>query len=403
VRFQALDGWRGIAALLVAVYHSPFYGHIYGVPLVRNAYLFVDLFFVLSGFVISHAYADRLGDGKSVLTFLIRRFGRLWPLHAFVLAAFVGIELLKFVGARHGLALHHTPFTDSHSLGAIFANLALVHSLGVYDHLTWNGPSWSISVEFGTYLAFAAVIALSARRSLVIAVAIVVATPLAVLALSHHTPVADVTYDYGALRCLFGFFLGYLTHHLFRAGFTGAAGPARPWLPWLTEASVVVAIVGFVSGAGDGVETVLAPLVFAIAIYVFAHESGPISRLLRTKWARRLGDWSYSIYMTHVLVITVGLELGRGFEKFAHIRLLQPVEGMGDEVVAPALPHAAIVADGLTLAYLAATVVLSALTFRFIEKPGREFFARLADRLSGATPTQAGMRWRPVRVAAERH
>src|SRR5258708_32734760 len=141
MRFQALDGWRGIAALWVALYHSPFYGHLYGVPLVRNAYLFVDLFFVLSGFVISHAYADRLGDGKAVLVFLIRRFGRLWPLHAAVLSAFVGIELLKYFGSRHGLALHHEPFTGSHGVVAIAANLALVHSLGIYAHLTWKSAS----------------------------------------------------------------------------------------------------------------------------------------------------------------------------------------------------------------------------------------------------------------------
>src|SRR5258708_27828356 len=127
MRFQALDGWRGIAALLVALYHSPFYGHLYGVPLVRNAYLFVDLFFVLSGFVISHAYADRLADGKSVLVFLIRRFGRLWPLHTAVLAAFIRIELLQFFGPRPGLDLQPSPFARRPRIWAAVPNLPPLH------------------------------------------------------------------------------------------------------------------------------------------------------------------------------------------------------------------------------------------------------------------------------------
>src|SRR6202034_1376719 len=144
----------------------PFCGYLYPVPLVRNAYLFVDLFFVLSGFVISHAYADRLGNGKSVGIFLIRRFGRIWPLHAAILAVFVGIELLKLVGLHNGLVLHHALFAHGHTIGAIVADLGLLQSFGLYDHLTWNGPSWSISAEFWTYVAFASVSVLLPRRSI---------------------------------------------------------------------------------------------------------------------------------------------------------------------------------------------------------------------------------------------
>src|SRR5215469_3779684 len=263
MRFQALDGWRGLAALLVALYHSPFYGHLYAVPLVRHAYLFVDLFFVLSGFVISHAYADRLAVGKAVAVFLIRRFGRLWPLHAAVLAAFVGIEAFKYFSARHGLALNHAPFTGNHGIDAIFANIGLVHSLGIYDHLTWNGPSWSISVEFWTYAAFAVVIALWPGRSLSIAAAIVVGAPIAILALSRNTPIADVTYDFGMLRCLFGFFLGHLAHRLFCARFAATAGAmTHSWRPWFAEGLAVLAIIGFVSFVGDGAPGVAAPLLF---------------------------------------------------------------------------------------------------------------------------------------------
>jgi len=201
------------------------------------------------------------------------------------------------------------------------------------------------------------------------------------------------------LRCLFGFFLGYLTHWLFRARFSAASGAAaNSWWPWVTEGAAVIAIVGFVSAVGDGIATLAAPLVFAAAIYVFAHEAGPVSLLLKSKPVRRLGDWSYSIYMTHLLVITVLLELCRGFEKMAGVHILEPVAGVAGDLFALTLPHAAALADCLTLGYLGAVIVLSALTFRFIEVPGRDFFARHADRLRGA---QTVLRWRRVEAAAE--
>src|SRR5258708_14456580 len=63
LRFRALDSWRGICALLVAAHHLEARGFIYWQPLVRNAWLFVDFFFVLSGFVIAHAYGANLSHG----------------------------------------------------------------------------------------------------------------------------------------------------------------------------------------------------------------------------------------------------------------------------------------------------------------------------------------------------
>ena len=67
VRFEVLDAWRGIAALLVAVYHFQTMHHAAFLPFVRNSYLFVDFFFVVSGFVIAHAYAGRLETRRDAL------------------------------------------------------------------------------------------------------------------------------------------------------------------------------------------------------------------------------------------------------------------------------------------------------------------------------------------------
>ena len=92
-RFVALDGWRGVCAVIVALHHCHAAGYIEGLPLLRNAFLFVDFFFVLSGFVLAHAYRDRLATMEGAATMLWRRFARLWPLHAVTLLAMIALEL----------------------------------------------------------------------------------------------------------------------------------------------------------------------------------------------------------------------------------------------------------------------------------------------------------------------
>src|ERR1700688_3519606 len=119
LRFGVLDSWRGVAALLVALFHLNVYSAIYSLDFIRNAYLFVDFFFVLSGFVITHNYADRLGTVERLGSFAIRRLGRLWPLHAVVLLAFVIVESAKAVLAWRGTSIYLPPFTGNNSSDTI--------------------------------------------------------------------------------------------------------------------------------------------------------------------------------------------------------------------------------------------------------------------------------------------
>src|SRR4051812_44349777 len=98
-RYVALDGCRGVFALLVALLHFSAAGHLYDLPIVRSSYLAVDFFFVLSGLVIAHASLGRLSGARDGLVFVVRRFGRLWPLHAAMLVCFLGFELLKLAAS----------------------------------------------------------------------------------------------------------------------------------------------------------------------------------------------------------------------------------------------------------------------------------------------------------------
>src|SRR5436190_20816730 len=154
-RFEALDALRGLCACLVALFHVQAYSHIYQLTLLRHSYLFVDFFFVLSGFIITANYRTRLLKGFSFWNFMLLRFCRVYPLHFAILIAFVGLEFARYLfgGLVGGAA--NDKFSGSRSVEAIVTNILLIHSLGVHGTLTWNPPSWSISTEFYTYVIFA--------------------------------------------------------------------------------------------------------------------------------------------------------------------------------------------------------------------------------------------------------
>ena len=92
-RLDHLDGIRGVAAFCVMMGHIRWPSALATLPPFHTISLWVDFFFVLSGFVIAHVYLDRLAGGMPVLAFMGRRFARLYPLHLLMLLAFVACEV----------------------------------------------------------------------------------------------------------------------------------------------------------------------------------------------------------------------------------------------------------------------------------------------------------------------
>ncbi|CAN5254611.1 acyltransferase [soil metagenome] len=365
-RFDVLDALRGLCALLVVFFHLPVSSHLHPLPLFRHGYLFVDFFFVLSGFVIAHAYGGRLGSIRDVAPFIAKRLGRVWPLHAVMLAAFIGIELCR-------LWFHidaATPFVRDRSMGAIFTNLLLVQSFDIHDYLTWNGPAWSISVEMGAYVLFAAVMVLAPRRFVPLSLIIVVAGALIVLAFAPRF--MNTTYNFGFPRAAYGFFLGCLVHRIWLRTPPAFSPVVAGWLQ-----AVCLVLVGAYVTYAQGPWTVAAPLFFAVSIWIFAEERGLVSRVLSVRPMLALGHWSYSIYMVHMFVITVMLILARK----AHIM----PGGRRIDFGSPWLN------DLFALAIIGLIIGVSVLTYRFIEIPGRDAVnAWLAGR-KAVRPASAGV------------
>jgi hypothetical protein len=346
--FTGLESLRGVAALMVALYHISWQTHVVHWQLVRNDYLMVDFFFLLSGFVIFHSYGERLRTFVQTKRFLLLRLGRLYPLHLATLLFFVAVEGAKWTALRlHLLPIASAPFSVNKPVSLI-SNVLLIHALGVHKDATWNVPSWSISTEFYTYVLCAIVCMAFSSRLVLLAVSSALAA--AGLAVSWFKAGGLVdTAQYAFFRCVFGFFCGVIAWHVYRAlARRGLNARAIVWI----EAGLFVTTIWFLMEKMPGHSDFLATPLFAAIIITVALGQGWLSRVLDTAPLVSLGRVSYSIYLVHPVVIWL-------FETFLQYGLKLRRAGF--------YPVALGAGDALTAAYLIAVVLVSGWTFTHIE------------------------------------
>jgi peptidoglycan/LPS O-acetylase OafA/YrhL len=406
IHFRVLDSWRGIAALLVALFHLNVFSAIYSLDFIRNGYLFVDFFFVLSGFVITHSYSDRLGTFRGIGKFAMRRLGRLWPLHAVVLLAFVIVEAAKAVSAARGASFDKLPFTDATSPISILTNLGFGQSFGIEKQLTWNPPSWSICAEFWTYLVFAAALFVAStwlRRtrfaSEILVTAVLIASASILILFSRHG--IDATFDLGLARCIYGFLIGHLTYRYWRAA------AHIKFTTGLLEVTTLIAAVLYVSTVGRTGYSFFAPLVFAVVVFVFAFESGKVSRLLLNRGNAWLGRISYSIYMWQAFIIFNVVDRPIAMIEKMTGHTLTTMHGadsaLGSESEKLIVLSGHVLPILVTMLFVGLLVAVASVSYYLVEKRGQELFARLArwldarfakdgDRSLGSAPATAQSR-----------
>lgn len=357
----SLEGIRGFAALIVALYHLKIGTEYFSV--IRNGYIFVDLFFVLSGFVICAAYYSKINSTQDLGTFIIRRFGRLFPLLVFSTIVYLLlanlIVLAKQIAVASGYAgILNNPGDLQYiipSVAEILTTLTMTHSLGMFDRLILNTPSWSISTEFYTYLLFAFLCLALPAKSRVPAFFAMMLSGLGVTvwaSVDVHRCLEQggcmgVTYDYGFMRCVYSFFLGALTYY--------ACQSLRINYKLSQIAGIAVIGIGFALIDQHPVVAFLFPWAFALLIIGVSGDQGSIAHLFKCRPFQILGQRSYSIYMLHVPLVLI-------FENFA-----KRVDGF--------IPSLIVV-----VAYLGTLLVISGWSYRFIEDPFRHKFNRIANR-----------------------
>lgn len=203
---ESLNALRGLAAIGVVVFHLK--GAF--VPVATpGGYLAVDLFFVMSGVVLSHAYDSRFRAGMGLVEFMRVRLVRLYPLYLLGLACGVVVTLASMVG-------RNTAGWDARSLGlALLPALFILPDFGAapgHDLFPLNIPSWSLFLELLVNVVFAATWrVLTMRRLVVLCASSAVLLP----ALVAHTGSLDQGWSVdglgvGMARAMFGFFFGVL-------------------------------------------------------------------------------------------------------------------------------------------------------------------------------------------------
>jgi peptidoglycan/LPS O-acetylase OafA/YrhL len=379
--YVSLDSLRGLCALAVVFYHLPSSGVITALPFFTNSWLFVDFFFVLSGFVIAASYFDRLVGGFPVSRFMVLRMGRVYPLHFAVLAVMVAVELLKLLGA-HGA---NPPFTGNALPSALLTNLTLTQIFGFHSKVMWNSPAWSIAAEMWAYLVAAIALTVLRGRAVWAAALVAVAMPILLFSIDHQG--LDRTYDMGLERCLYGFALGMIAQRLH---VRGLMVPSRRAVATAVEVGVVAAVIGLVSLAGHGRATLLFPPLFAITVYVFAGDRGGVSTLLAARIPRLLGALSYSVYMVHIFVIGRVITVAEMAGRIVHLELVRIVDTRVGVVKTLAGPGP--MADISSIACVGVVVAVAWFTYRFVEIPARDWSRRLARRVGGPKVTSTDAR-----------
>ena len=388
-QLPSLTSLRGLAALWVVLFHyTALYlprlditGHS---SLIGKGYLAVDLFFMLSGFVMTHVYYRAFCQSvkDNYRSFMVARIARLYPLHLVVLLLFIATALLLQLSAyASGGTAEGIPLTGTRSLAAAVANLFMLQGLSA-EHLSWNFPSWSISVEFMAYLAFPLVLPWVWRATGRIQVILLLVNG-ATLGLFTYLSGGDFNQWSGPLvllRCLPEFLLGMLIYGAYRAGL---------WADWFeSDAIALIALAVAVVCLHLRAPDLLIVALFPVLVLAAVNNNQNVARAINVAPLVWLGEISYSLYLIH------------GFVQYAATAALDHF----------GLHERADLSIGLSLALLALMLVVcfagAHLSYRGIEIGCRKHLRALLGSDGAAKPKPATPRdrqpagWRTGRLAA---
>lgn len=349
-----LTSIRGLAALIVVWEHVGGGLSNYGYKvfsLFDNGGLGVDMFFVLSGFIMAHVYgASPINNKRDFFSFskhfLVSRLARIYPIHLVTLL--VVVLLVVFLEGFSGRYRE-----ESFGVGNFVANLLLVHNWG-FSELGWNMVSWSISAEWFMYLLFPVLILAATQldlhlmyRAFLVCIA---------LLCCHHFLIYYYSLEgYGGLakggmvRVFFEFILGFFVYK-FREYFSNYRGHQN----WYVLFPLILIVISL---NDEELYYLFVPSVCILILHLSIFESF-LAKFLRMDGPVWLGKISYSLYMWHWIILQL---LNYFFDKF-HLDLFK-VEILLIYVILS-------FAFSLSFAYF---------SYRMIEFPARNFARKLAQ------------------------
>jgi len=305
IEIKALSGARALPPLVLVLYHfgeGHHYQHAFWYDaLVAKGYLWVEFFFILSGFILTHVYGKQATGEFRYLSFLRARLARLYPLHLFMLFAILGLMvLLRFLAARGGyVSIYDQPYHPMNTWQGFVSSLFLVQAWNILPYLTFNGASWFVSVEFLLCLLFPVYLFLA--RGGAIRGALVTAAGCAALAsialISRHG--LDITFHNGIFRGIADFAIGVGLAMLYRQAIKSGVEHLPDMLFSLAQfaAVLVLAYAIYRTGWAHRPTDIYVALAMALLIFALSFDRGLVAGCLKTRPLLVLGSWSYGIYM----------------------------------------------------------------------------------------------------------
>lgn len=356
----ALTGLRAIAAWWVVAYHVRKMFASYASPetmqFLAAGYTAVDLFFILSGFVMYLNYAPRLEPTRaSIADFAVRRLARIYPLHLLILVAMVAYVLVLW-------RFDDNPLAASYSLERLVLHLLLIQGWGWGEPIGWNVPSWSISTEALAYLSFPVIAFIGTwqRRPTWLLTMIVLAVALllhAVIRAQGYTRLGTSIPDSGLIRCTLQFGIGTVICELYLRWRSRGAMLSVVFL-----AASAAMIGGFLAFGWP--ETLVIPLAWATLVLGLALWPWRRLNFLAARPLVYLGDISYSTYLVHYFA----------FVLFKHLFI----------------PTWSAVTPATAVLFFAIVLVLSAVLYRGFERPAQRWVIdRWKDRSARHPGAQA--------------
>ena len=367
IAVPSLTGVRGLTTVWVALHH------IYGTAatllllpwladssLLANGYRGVDLFFVLSGFILMRAHGTdfRTLRGPALYRFGLARFFRIYPLNTIVLLAMVPLVLLE-----PGFVTWARAFTDPHfsykihnlSAAGFVQSFLLVQTFTVAKLGEWNLAAWSLSAELLGYILFPflAFVLMRQRSALLCnAGAVLCLTVLLVVLVVAGHGYNNPTGLFGSVRMLGCFTAGMFAHRAIEVG-RRSLGPHAG--SFLTICAVLLIALTMIHPR----LVLLDNFGFLMLIVGLAYQAGPVDWLLRTRPFLWMGKISFSFYMIQEATFRVFV--------WAFEKRLQGV---------PMLFRALAL-----IAVVAACVMCAWALFNLVEKPSHRLGRRLAQPL----------------------
>lgn len=331
--------------------------HLRGKKYFPGGYLAVDFFFILSGFVLTHAYENRIMDGVvSMRKFVIDRIARLWPLHIFII-------LIIFI-VSFGFWLADIEFYKATLIyqvqkkgllgPSLFNDLFLLTNIFIIPGIKWgyNGVSWSISVELWVNFIFLYIL-LKIQRKLILSGCLVLFCYLSLFHEYQHLHLVKekiyLLLNTGWLRGVGGILLGLICYHIHQIVRVDIESRQREYLLFsFFECLIIAWVMRIMLYQGRAIGDFEIIPCGAILILVFSKKAGLFSMLLRCRALVLLGTLSYSIYLTHQFIKQI--YLGFGFD----------LTNIFNDAI-----------------YILTVFLFSYFCYRFVEMPGKRYFKRL--------------------------